>query len=118
MGVTPQAKLFYGYLQPESDREQYQEIDTNEEDTPWSATHLKKANGCIGGLYGYDENLGFFLAVEESLHEVEWDKKKRLIQKDFEIQPTWNEQLRQAAEEFGLDVTGLESSWYLVSLYF
>lgn len=119
MSDTPQAKLFYGYLQPEADREIFQGIGPDEEkETPWSATHTQVSHDCVGGIYGYDESLGFFLAVEESLHEVEWDKTKLLSQKDFEVQPTWNEDLRLAAEEFKLDLTGLEPGWYLVSLYF
>lgn len=117
MSTDPEAKLFYGYMQPESDREQRSELEEGE-DTPWSATHTKHSSGCVGGMHGYDENLGFFLAVEESLHEADWDKIIPLTQKDLEIQPEWDGQLRLAAADFHLDLTGLKPSWYLVCLYF
>jgi hypothetical protein len=118
MSSDPSAKLFYGYMQPESDKERYAEIDHNEDDTPWSATHTKRAHGCIGGIHGYDEHLGFFLAVETSLRVAEWDQVQWLIQQDFVVQQEWSEQLALAAEAFKLDTAGMEPGWFLVCLYF
>jgi hypothetical protein len=58
------------------------------------------------------------LAVEESLHEAEWDEVVSLKPEDFEAKPEWDEKLRQAALEFGIDLDGLQASWHLVCLYF
>jgi hypothetical protein len=121
MSTDPSAKLFYGYKQPDADRERFNEIDyatVEEDDTPWSATHTERSHGCIGIINGYGENLGFFLAVEASLHEAEWDEVVTLSTRALEIQPEWHEQLRQAAEAFHLDVSGMVPGWYLVCLYF
>jgi hypothetical protein len=120
MSTDAEAKLFYGYIQPESDKELYRKIDfsrTNDT-TPWRETHTKKAYGCIGGIHGYDGELRFFLAVETSLHEAEWDEVKPLTPQDFVIQPEWDEQLHQAAGYFSIDDADLHPGWYLVCLYF
>ena len=119
MSSDPEAKLFYGYLQPEEDREHYQNLDhSRDQETAWSATHTKTAHGCVGGIYGYDENLGFFLAVEASLQKAEWDEVVPLTPAHFVVKPGWDEQLRQAANTFKLDITDLQPGWYLVCLYF
>jgi len=119
MSTRPEAKLFYGYLQPEADKEEYNALE-DDEDTPWSAIHGKKAYGCIGEIYGYSESLGFFLAVEESLHTAEWDEVKSANLVGLAaryLESAWDVQLRQAAETFGLDVTGIRPGWYQVCLY-
>lgn len=118
MGVTPEAKLFYGYMQPESDKELYARIDHNNDDTPWTATHTKEAYGCEGGIHGYDEHLGFFIAVKASLKVAEWDDVVALTSQDFEVKPEWNQQLKEALSAFNIDPTGLTPGWYLVSLWF
>lgn len=118
MSTDPVAKLFYGYIQPEADKKIYDAIDHNVDDTPWSAIHTKKAYGCIGDIHGYDMHLRFFLAVEASLKEAEWDDIVPLTAKDFEIRPEWNQQLKEAAIVFNIDPTGLTPGWFLVSLWF
>jgi hypothetical protein len=123
MSTDPSAKLFYGYKQPDADKKAHQKIDyataeAGEDDTPWSATHTKRSHGCIGVIHGYDEHLGFFLAVEASLHEAEWDEVVTLSTRALEIQPEWHAQLQQAAKAFHLDVSGMVPRWYLVCLYF
>ena len=117
MGISCEAKLFYGYLQPKADKEYHYESEDST-DTPWTETHTKRKCGCIGGIYGYDENLGHFLAIEESLHTAEWDEVVSLKPEDFEVKPEWNEMLHQAALEFGIDLDGLQPSWHLACLYF
>ena len=114
MSDRPTAKLFYGYLQPESDREK----DYKEDESPWEATHCKVAYGCTGEIYGYYENLCFFLAVKESLHESEWDEVTDLEPVQLAIRPSWDITLREASKQFGLDVTDQVPGWHLVCLYF
>jgi hypothetical protein len=119
MSTDPEAKLFYGYLQPEDEKEAYNDEEDIDKETPWSDAHGRQAHhGCIGDIYGYSGALGFFLAVEESLHTTEWDKVTSLSPQDFEIKPGWNEQLQQAAQVFNLDISQLQPGWHLVCLYF
>jgi hypothetical protein len=120
MSTDPEAKLFYGYLQPDDDKEKFNEeiADDADYETSWSGIHTKHAHGCIGEIYGYSSSLGFFLAVEKSLHEVMWDKVKMLSPQDLTIQPEWDDQLRQAAQIFNLDISQLQPGWHLVCLYF
>ena len=121
MSISCKAILFYGYLQPEADKEYYYEADDGNE-TPWTETHTKRKHGCIGEIYGCDENLGHFLAVEESLQKITpWDGVKSLKISDLgakSLDPSWNERLHQAASEFGIDLAGLQPSWHLACLYF
>jgi Nucleosome binding factor SPN, SPT16 subunit len=134
MSTDPEAKLFYGYVKPIKDDDDFDELgddaSENEEDdesdeegyddyeeTPWSKAHTISVHGCIGGIHGYDENLGYFLAVEESLHTAEWDEVKPLTAKDFKVKAEWDKALNKAAAEFGIDLTGLEPGLYLVCLY-
>lgn len=120
MSSDPQAKFFYGYVEPRDEDEDYEDYgDYNEEDeTPWDKAHTNTAHGCIGGIYGYSGNLGNFLAVQVSLHEAEWAEVHTLKQQDFEVQPEWKEQLQAAANHFEIDLSGLQPGWHLVSLYF
>lgn len=119
MSTDPEAKLFYGYLEPlVEDEDDSDDEEDDDEDTPWDKSHTVRSHGCIGDLYGYSENLGHFLAVEASLHTAEWDEVKPLTPQDFVTQPEWDEQLHQAAVHFGIDDTGLQPGWYLVCLYF
>ncbi len=122
MGTDPEAKLFYGYIQPLPDEDDWEndssEEEEDEEETPWENTHCVTKHGCIGGISGYDENLRHFLAVEKSLSEAQWSNVVALSQDDFEIRPEWKDQLQQAVEAFGLDVSGMQPGWYLVCLYF
>jgi hypothetical protein len=119
MGKDPEAKLFYGFLEPlVEDDEESEDEDGEEDETPWEKAHTRKAYGCIGGIYGYDENLGHFLAVEASLKEAEWDEVMPLTSQDFEVKPGWNQQLKEAALVQNIDLTGLTPGWFLVSLWF
>ncbi len=119
MSDDPEAKLFYGYLQPEEDKELYNanSDEDDEYETPWTYIHTKHRHGCIGELYGYSNCLGVFLAVEESLYNASWDKVIKLPER-FTIQPSWDERLKEAAKEFALDISGLQPGWHLVCLYF
>lgn len=117
MSADPSAKLFYGYIKPIDEGED----DDNYKEAPWSEAHIKSAHGCTVSLYGYDGSLGYFLAVEESLQKAEWDivKSIDLIELGVQsLQRPWDEMLRRAANEFGIDLTGLTSGWHLVCLYF
>ncbi len=119
MGTDPTAKLFYGYLQPEDDRENYNEhSDEDDFDTPWTMTHTKTRQGCIGDIYGYGSSLGFFLAVKETLYYAGWDRVIKLTPERFTILPEWDEQLKGAAKEFGLNIADQLPGWHLVCLYF
>lgn len=122
MSTEPEAKLFYGYIKPKNDDDaDYDEDDEDNEEQDedaWSKAHTETACDCTVGLYGYDENLGYFLAVEESLHTAMWAEVVPLKTEDFEVKPAWDESLRLAAEEFGIDLTGLQPGWHLVCLYF
>jgi hypothetical protein len=118
MSISSEAKLFYGYIKPEEDDEEYDGVSSS---SPWSKAHTESTHGCTVDIYGYDENLGYFLAVEESLCTAEWNTVKTIDLIDLGVQSLerpWNEMLRDAASEFGIDLTGLSLGWHLVCLYF
>lgn len=115
MSSDLQAKLFYGFIQPLDDREaHYQDM----EETPWTQTHTRKAHGCLGGIYGTDEAIGHYLAVEGSHRTAQWSTIVALNQKELQVEDYWDAQLEDAVKHFNLNVTGQSPSWYLVSLYF
>lgn len=123
MSTTSEAKLFYGYIKPIEDGDDDEDYndECEEEESPWDSAHTKSAHGCTVGIHGYDENLGYFLAVEESLYAAEWDTVKTIDIIDLgvkSLERPWDEMLRSAASEFGIDLSGLASGWHLVCLYF
>jgi hypothetical protein len=130
MRADSEAKLFYGYVEPIDDEDdcinfdydEEQEADEKRNEAAWQKSHTARAHGCIGDLYGYDdgydEDFRHFLAVEASLHKAAQSKICVLSPSDFTIQPEWDEQLQQAATHFGIDVSKLKPSWYVVSLSF
>jgi hypothetical protein len=118
MGLSVRASLFYGYLQPQWDREIFLERNDPDFETPWSDIHTERFARCVGGMYGYDEHLGFFLAIEASLKQAEWDDVVELRIADLKVHEVWQSYLETAAQHFHLDLHGLRPSWYLTSLYF
>lgn len=121
MSTDPSAKLFYGFTQPV---DEYGEPIENEEDKdedgegPWERA-VGTNSECVTGFSGYDDNLINFLAVEESLHVVEWSEICVLEQTDLEVKPDWDKKLRQASEHFKLDIPAdQQPKWHLVCLYF
>lgn len=118
MSTDPEAKLFYGYIQEAPEEGEWDE----EDEGAWGKAHGRQPQfGCMVDLYGYDGSLGYFLAVEESLCKAEWSEIQPIDMVSLgvrHLESTWDAQLRQAAETFGLDLTGLKPGWYLVCLYF
>ncbi len=119
MSTDPIAKLFYGYIQEAPEEGEWSKED---EETSWDRTYGRRPQfGCTVDVYGYDRSLGYFLAIEESLHTAEWSEIQPIDLVGLgvkHLESTWDMQLRQAAEIFGLDLTGLKPGWYLVCLYF
>lgn len=119
MSTDPIAKLFYGYIQEAPEEGEWSEKD---EETSWDRTYGRQPQcGCTVDVYGYSGSLGYFLAIEESLHTAEWSEIQPIDLVGLgvkRLESTWDMQLRQAAEIFGLDLTGLKPGWYLVCLYF
>lgn len=79
--------------------------------------HGAKKCGCIGGLLDFgDKDPIYFLTVEESVHTIatplDVSKFNSLTSK-----PGWDDMLRQAAGEFGIDLTGLTPNWTVGILY-
>lgn len=112
MSNKAKAELFYGYLQPLEDKEAYNN-DKNTA-TPWSAMRSKEAHGCVGEKFGDPGDIGFFLAIKESLRSGELRTLRSLGERDFQVKPAWKEQLKQAVAAFKLDVTNLQPDWYIV----
>lgn len=124
MGMDPEAKLFYGYVHPTPDerawsdegKEDDDDSDDEEADDAWAVYGV--SNGCETGIYGYDDDMGRYLAVKESLHRVEWSSHELISQADLTPKPEWDEQLRAAAALWNLDISKLKLGWHLVALYF
>lgn len=129
MSTDPEAKLFYGYVQPTPEEAEWDEDETGEDEdededeeadeesgNPWAV--YGTSNGCETGLYGYDNDLGYYLAVKESLYSAEWSQHIFISQIDLVRKPEWDEQLLQAAKLWNLDVSNLKVGWHLVCLYF
>ena len=118
MSTDPEAKFFYGYIKSV---DEFEACDNDREYTPWDKSHTKSAHGCTVDLYGYSENLGYFLAVEESLYTAAWDTVKTIDIIELSAKPIdlhWDEMLHNAANEFGIDIAELALGWHLVCLYF
>lgn len=115
MSTSSEALLFYGYVVPVGVFDEYEEEHGS---SPWSEAHTKEKNGCSVGIFGYDKHLGYYLAVKESLHRVEWDEVCTLDQDDFQVKFYWDDQLYEAAKLFAIDLAGFELGWHLVHLHF
>jgi len=124
MSTDSEAKLFYGVVKPTIEARAYDgdyDYEAEESETeygPWSDAHGKPYKPASVGLYGYDDDLGYFLAINDSLHTVEWSTTKLIPASSLVVQPEWDEQIRAMAEYAGLDISGLEIGWHLVCLYF
>lgn len=118
MGTDPQAKLFYGYVKPTPDERAWSEDEDEDEESDGAWSIHSMSNGCVTGIYGYDDDLGYFLAVKESLHHVEWSSHELIPQTALVSKSEWDEQLRNAAALWNLDISKLKVGWHLVALYF
>ena len=100
--------------------------DDDDEDTsdegPWNDHHgdwlVYKPWRVHVGLIGSDYELGFFLAIPESLLEADWHKVVDFDVSHFKVGEDWDARLWAAVKDWGLNVHEDKPGWHLSALYF